>query len=351
MNIGNKFNDFMHLEVTVGDGAKIEKTQANAGGGAGERLGAENIEFESKEVVEVNPSGTTLVIDNGMAMEYFGFDKSFLSSYAAVLNRYASELEGVNVYSLIVPTSGEFYLPEKLKDESKSQKAAIDAVYEETSNSVLKVNVYEGLEKQTAQEGAYIYFRTDHHWTARGAYEGYAAFCKAAGLTASPVEDMPKAYVDGGFYGSFTKLTSNTDITEHPDSIEYYLQPEVEDVTAFTNIDMAQSYDTDLFVTYNLDSVQNKYLVFLGGDHPLTRVVTKADSDRTLVIIKDSFGNALTPFFVNNYKTIYVIDPRTAHGDIREFCKTNNVDDLIIENYTYSLSTDGARQLLETLIP
>lgn len=350
MKIGNAIDGFLHIDTTVAGGAKLETGVGNAGGGAGERLGAEELEFVSKEVVEENPGGTTLVIDKGRAMEYYGFEKAYLSSYAEMLNKYAAELEDVNVYSLLVPTSAEFYLPDSLRNEKTSQKVAIDAVYSETSDAVKRVDAYSGLDVQTADEDNYIYFRTDHHWTAKGAYEGYAAFCEAAGFSAIPLSDMPKATVDGDFFGSFTKITSNPDVSENPDFVEYYLQPETKDVTAFTDIDMATSYDTDLLVTYNINEVQNKYLVFLGGDHPLTRIVTNADNDKTLVVIKDSFGNALTPFFVNHYKTIYVIDPRTAHGDIREFCREHEVDDLLIETYAFSLSTDGARQLLLDLI-
>ncbi len=348
MKIGNKFNDLMHLDVTTGDGVKIEKTAANAGGGAGERLGNEDIELESKEVIEENPGGTTLVIDDGRAMEYYGFEKQFLSNYATMLNTYAAELDSVNVYSLLVPTSGEFYLPEKLKTEKTSQKAAIEAVYAQTSDAIKRVDAYTGLEKQAQNKDNYIYFRTDHHWTAKGAYEGYAAFCRAAGFIPVPLEDMPVAKVEGDFYGSFTKITSNPDVTENPDTIEYYLQPEMQDVTAFTNADMAVPYDTELFV--NPGEEQNKYLVFIGGDHPLTRIITNEDTDRTLVVLKDSFGNALTPFLVNHYKTIYVIDPRTATTNLRDFCAEHGVDDVLVETYTFSLSTDGARQLLETLI-
>lgn len=348
MKIGNKINDFLHLDVKVGEGATLETGVGNAGGGAGERLGAEDLNFESKEIIEENPGGTTLVIDKGMAMEYYGFEKAYLSSYANVLNKYAQELEGVNVYSLLVPTSAEFYLPESLRNERTSQKFAIDAVYSETNDKVIRVDAYPGLERVTKDDSNYIYFRTDHHWTAKGAYEGYAAFCKAAGFESIPLEEMPEAFVEGEFFGTFTKLTKNPDVTEKPDSVIYYMQPETEDVTAFTGADMATPYDTELFV--NPGEAQNKYLVFLGGDHPLTRIITKADTDRTLVVIKDSFGNALTPFLTNHYKTIYVLDPRTAFTDIREFCRQHDVDDLLVETYAFSLSTDGARQLLEDLI-
>ena len=37
-----------------------------------------------------------------------------------------------------------------------------------------------------AHTNEYLYFRTDHHWTARGAYYAYRAFANTAGFT--PVE-------------------------------------------------------------------------------------------------------------------------------------------------------------------
>ena len=45
-----------------------------------------------------------------------------------------------------------------------------------------------------------LYFRTDHHWTQRGAYEAYLAFCHAAGF--APVTEYQQTQSPNPFYGS-----------------------------------------------------------------------------------------------------------------------------------------------------
>jgi len=347
VTLGDKINDLLHLDTQTSDGAQFIMNAGNAGGGAGEILGGTNLEIERKEIIEHNTDGTTFVIDKKRAMQYFSFTNSFLDAYAAMLNKIAVDLPDVKVYSLLVPTSSEFYLSEKLKTDSHSQKKAIERVYKSTTSNITEVDAYKKIEEATKNKDNYIYFRTDHHWTAKGAYQAYSAFCEAAGITPIPLTEMPVSKVEGDFYGSFTRLTTNDEITNNPDYIEYYLQPQTKEVIAFTNADMKISYDTNLFV--DPGNEQNKYMVFLGGDNPVTRIITNTDSEKTLLILKDSFGNALTPFLVNHYKYIYVLDPRTVSTDLRVFCKEHNVDDLLIETYVYSLATDGARMLIETL--
>lgn len=347
VTLGNKINDILHLDTKTSDGTQFIMNVGNADSGAGEMLGGANLEIESKEIITENSDGTTFVIDNGRAMQYFNFNDNFLNAYSTMLNRIGKELPQVNIYSLLVPTSSEFYLSEKFKTESHSQKNAIEKVYENTNSAIIKVDAYKKIKEASKNKDNYIYFRTDHHWTAKGAYEAYSAFCEATGIKPIPLSEMPIAYVDGDFYGSFTRLTTNEEITKHPDYVEYYLQPQPQDVTAFTNADMKTQYDTNLFV--DPGNEQNKYMVFLGGDNPLTKITTQSNSEKTLLVIKDSFGNALTPFLVNHYKYIYVLDPRTASTDLRVFCKEHKVDDLLIETYVYSLATDGARLLIETL--
>ena len=48
----------------------------------------------------------------------------------------------------------------------------------------------------------YIYFRTDHHWTALGAYYAYVQFCTAKGITPHNLSDYEVSQFPG-FLGSF----------------------------------------------------------------------------------------------------------------------------------------------------
>ena len=52
------------------------------------------------------------------------------------------------------------------------------------SDAVNKVNVFNSL---VSHNDEYIYFRTDHHWSALGAYYAYEEFCRAAGMEAAPL--------------------------------------------------------------------------------------------------------------------------------------------------------------------
>ena len=75
-----------------------------------------------------------------------------------------------------------------------------------------------------AHSGEDIYYRTDHHWTARGAYEAYIAFCKSAGLTPVSLEEMEHQQIDG-FLGTFYSQTHDSQLAQTPDFVEYFVPP------------------------------------------------------------------------------------------------------------------------------
>ena len=70
-------------------------------------------------------------------------------------------------------------LPLEFHTGSHSQKDMISSAYSQMTDDIIKVDIYSKLAERTDQ---YIYFRTDHHWTARGAYFAYVAFCEAKGI-------------------------------------------------------------------------------------------------------------------------------------------------------------------------
>ena len=104
----------------------------------------------------------SVFIYKGQAMSMFGGSQSMGKWYADVVSSYASALPEVQVYDIVVPTSIEFYLPEKYKDISAPEKPNIDYIYSQMSDAVRTVDAYGEIAKHTDE---YIYFRTDHHWT------------------------------------------------------------------------------------------------------------------------------------------------------------------------------------------
>ena len=150
-----------------------------------------------------------------------------------------------------------------------------------------------------------LYYHTDHHWTTHGAYIGYQAYCGAAGLSPIPEADFQKTCVTTDFHGTiFSKLH---DSTVPGDAITLYEYPANQLTVSYP--DTGEVTDT----LYNRDYLaqKDKYSMFLNNLHPLVEITNaSADSDRQLVLIKDSYANSMVPFLVNHYQKIYVFDTR-----------------------------------------
>ena len=150
-----------------------------------------------------------------------------------------------------------------------------------------------------------LHYHTDHHWTTHGAYVGYQAYCDAAGLSPIPEADFQKTCVTTDFHGTiFSKLH---DSTVPGDAITLYEYPANQLTVSYP--DTGEVTDT----LYNRDYLaqKDKYSVFLSNLHPLVEITNAtADSDRQLVLIKDSYANSMVPFLVNHYQKIYVFDTR-----------------------------------------
>ncbi len=150
-----------------------------------------------------------------------------------------------------------------------------------------------------------LYYHTDHHWTTHGAYIGYQAYCGAAGLSPIPEADFQKTCVTTDFHGTiFSKLH---DSTVPGDAITLYEYPANQLTVSYP--DTGEVTDT----LYNRDYLaqKDKYSMFLNNLHPLVEITNEtADSDRQLVLIKDSYANSMVPFLVNHYQKIYVFDTR-----------------------------------------
>ena len=76
-----------------------------------------------------------------------------------------------------------------------------------------------------------------------------------------------------------------------------------------------------------------KYNTFAGGDNPITVYKNPNVTDGSVgVVVKDSFGNALMPYMVDHYSTLYELDYRYWEGNLADFCKEVGAKDLTIAN-------------------
>ncbi|MFR2154834.1 MAG: DHHW family protein [[Eubacterium] siraeum] len=71
--------------------------------------------------------------------------------------------------------------------------------------------------------------------------------------------------------------------------------------------------------------------VVLGSDDLIAHIKTNAKTGRNLVVIKESYGNGLIPFFTESFDNIYVLDLRYCEVNAIKFCKQVDATDLLLQ--------------------
>jgi hypothetical protein len=57
-----------------------------------------------------------------------------------------------------------------------------------------------------------------------------------------------------------------------------------------------------------------------------------------VIVIKESYGNAFVPYLASHYENIYVADPRSISMNLPVFVQDNNINDIVVINYTFAVS-------------
>lgn len=315
------------------------------------------IDFNTSEdtepvITDVNGSDITFYdvfcIYKSQAFEYYGYSDKASRNYADSLNYLASQLAGKsNVYSVIAPTSMGIQFPSELKaySHSDNEKESTAKIFSYLDN-VKPVYVFEEMMKH---KNEYIFYKSDHHWTALGAYYAYNAFCKAKGIAPNDISDYRTGSYDN-FYGTYYDKSDKSKEFSKPDVVDVYYPLSKNATLTFTNT------EGDTFKWSIISDVTNypsgsKYCTFVGADNPYS-VINNPDvhNGQSCVLIKDSFGNAFAPFLTDHYEKVYIIDYRYWKGNLRKFAVENNVTDVIFCNSISLLRSTYTTGLLDTII-
>ena len=250
--------------------------------------------------------------------------------YSEDVNAYKEALgKDINVYSMVLPTSVSYYLPENYFDLVESEKKDLDSI-EEHLKDVINVDAYTALLKHKQEA---LYSRTDHHWQPLGAYYASQEFAKVAGVDFADISEYNK-HVLSGYVGTLYGYTKSSTLLENPEPFIYYEPKTDVEVTQYTS-SFTNPTETELLL--NPDTLDNSsyYLVF-GMDDNIRHVKTQCKNGRTLVIFKDSYGNALLPFLTSSFENIYLCDVRYFDINAKSFIEEVEATDVLFAMCTYS---------------
>ncbi len=239
------------------------------------------------------------------------------------INTFFNKNKELKSYVMLIPGSGNI-LTDKLPkyadvyDYNYYEKIAEKEFTNNADNNTQIVNTYDALKKLSKN---YIYYKTDHHWTTKGAFIAYNEFCKAAGIEGEPYENLGIKNVTDKFYG--TLYSKVLDKKKKGDSIE--IAENIPQCNVMINGKKSEIYHIDKL------KEKDKYQVFFGGNYGVVSIENnEANNDKNLLIIKDSYANSFTPFLLKDYKTITIVDYRYFSGNLQSIVQSNNITDVLV---------------------
>lgn len=277
------------------------------------------------------------------------------TAYTEAVNAYRQQLgDSVRIYSMILPIASAYYTPDEGKQYNTDQKATIDGMYSRMPG-VTGVDAFTALAWHVREP---IFLRTDHHWAPLGAYYAAEAFAKAAKVPFRNLSHYDKKTVHNFLGTMYTVYTKDAALGRAPEDFDYYVPRGVNYTTTAITYSLGKNRAVtgqngpkavSFFREYK-DGSSGAYCTFMGGDSNTTTVKTSTKNGRRLLIIKDSYGNALPGYLFFSFEEIHVIDFRYFPGNVKKYVKDNGITDLLFAHcisLAYSAKTgQGIQRML-----
>ena len=255
-----------------------------------------------------------------------------VAAVTAVLNNYAKLLpeNGKLMFTMGPPS----YLVNRFV--SAENKVSFDSTWDEAVNALGADNVFAFDSCQilsgAIQEGKYVSFRTDNHWTPRGAYLIYSQMAAQAGKDLCSYPDDFVITVEEDFRGTYFRDNPSAYGGVPADTLEHVM-PKIN--VEYRQITGKDTYEVIPFLKE--DAVWNdRYTVYLGGPGGPWRYVEcdNAETENCLVVT-DSFGLTVIPYLTSNYKQIHYYDaryydPYTVGYSVAEMIEKYEIQDIYV---------------------
>lgn len=326
-------DDFAEGEEMIPDEQTAEEDERNPGGYVNKLTANEKAKVSNAGIVIIGRG------ENVRALMCYGGSAKAGTPYANVCNKYSETFPNVNIYCMIVPSAAAFYMPEKVQKMSKDQSATIRNIYNHLDSAVQAVDVYTVLGEHAGED---IYLRTDHHWSPLGAYYAARKFAEVADVPFHNL-DEPGYYQPDTvfrFVGSMYGYSKDISVKNAPEDFIYYKPLKAIYETTFVQYQVDEDYQVvsvgrphkdEFFKTFR-DGSSLAYSTFMGGDTKLTQVRTNVANGRRLIILKDSYGNALPGYLFYSFEEIHVIDGRYFTHNMKEYVAKHGITDILFAN-------------------
>lgn len=302
-------------------------------------------------------SSGTIIIGKGdkvRALMAFGGTSKGGGGYVDLLNTLADQFPGKNVYAMVAPLATEYYLPAKASKASSPQKPFIYSIRDRLSPKVKFVDIYDELLKHKKED---IYLRTDHHWAPLGGYYAAKRLAETAGVPFRGLDAYDRNEIKN-FVGSMYGYSKDISVKKAPETFVFYTPNQVDYDTQFVTYTLnknfkivreSKPYKSAFFKKFK-DGSGNAYLTFMGTDQAYVKVKTSTPGSRKLLIIKDSYGNAVPGHLFYSFNEVHVIDFRYFTHNLKDYVNKNGITDIAVCFNVFNAYSSGSTSKVKKML-
>lgn len=262
--------------------------------------------------------------------------KASLQNKEKALKQFTEENPSLTFTFLLIPTKIGLYknlLPSHALEED--QTSYITTFYQSLPDTVKKIDAVKIL-KQHQKEN--LYYKTDHHWTSLGAKYVYEAYVKQ--VLKEEVPSYQTYIANTSFYGSLSKKTG---LYQTADTVSFYVNEKIKNTVNYVQEKKIVTSLFDKSKQYSSDP----YTIFLGGNYARIDINTNVANQKHLLLLKDSYANAMLPMLVSHFASITVIDPRYYYDNLEKVIQEREITDVL---FLYNANTFFEQSTLEELL-
>ena len=238
------------------------------------------------------------VRDGYIVKQTYPLEQPSVNHATAVMNRiyktYLAESD-CTVYLAVVPDKG-YYLATDLGYPAMDYESLFSQLQENLPWAQY-VDITDTLSLSN-------YYKTDTHWKQETLIPTAQALCQAMGVSGPTTGDFAQKTLDTPFYGVYYGHAAVPMKAEQLTILESNI---LRDCKVYDPVNQCE------LPMYNLEKLSGKdpYEVYLSGNMPVIEIENpNAQTDKELVIFRDSFGSSIAPLLLQDYSKVTMVDIR-----------------------------------------
>ena len=264
----------------------------------------------------------------------------------------SAQLEKLNSFVTNIQTPTAVVIPPRVIDiagSSFSYPADSAEAFEKLVNSYLGDKDWfvelDSLFTEKHENGEYVYYKTDHHWTSLGAYYCYVEIMKSFGMDYYDLSEFNVQTVSDSFLGS-TYRASGFGFYGDSDIIDIYYLKGTSESDYLTEICNPRTNELmhgfSGFYDSSYLAKSDKYSFFLSGTNVYTRV-TRLDGVKRekLLIVKDSFAHSLVPFLALHFDLEIINYESDGMQNVTKLAEQYSADRILLVYNAENIITSG----------